>query len=423
MLGMLSMVLARAATPGEDLGIARYRAVLFSAQDYSERSHIPDLHTPNRDVEEIGRVLKDRFGFEVEIVADATEEQILGRLKQLKEDSTEQDAVLIYFAGHGQYDKAEDEAYWLPADADADNPSAWISSSTVSATIKAMPARHVLLVVDSCFGGRFAGVRAVRSIEVQPFEEQVGFEVALRFAQKRSRAVLTSGANEPVEDGGLDGMSVFAYQLREAMQQGEREFVYPEALWLALRDPVVDVAHQTPQFNYYTDAFHGGGALVMEDRCGKELAGRRDEVVLRADEDWKRIGGRGATDPEQWRSYVERWGREQVMVCDRPHPVEVPHVDEARQLRADWLDGHPDPCAHLPVLSRVGIGIGAVGLAALGSTVLTNQYGVLPARTDGNAYREHLWVDVTKKLFIGGASGAGAGLALITVPLAARRCK
>lgn len=45
---------------------------------------------------------------------------------------TEQDNVLIYYAGHGEIDKRSQTAYWLPVDSETGNSANWISSQSIT---------------------------------------------------------------------------------------------------------------------------------------------------------------------------------------------------------------------------------------------------------------------------------------------------
>ena len=45
-------------------------------------------------------------------------------------DLTENDNLLIYYAGYGAVDYEAEEGYWLPVDAKPDNVANWISNST-----------------------------------------------------------------------------------------------------------------------------------------------------------------------------------------------------------------------------------------------------------------------------------------------------
>ena len=69
--------------------------------------------------------------------------------KKLKEN----DNLLIYYAGHGELDKSENRGYWLPVNASTKSRAEWISNQRIVDRVKATKAKHVLLMVDSCFSG------------------------------------------------------------------------------------------------------------------------------------------------------------------------------------------------------------------------------------------------------------------------------
>ena len=134
LVSLLALAPARAAAPpsGAEIGLGRYVAVLFAAQDYPGDDL--DLKTPDRDADEIGRVLKERYGFEVEVVKDATRARILDTLAALAGQVGERDAVVVYFAGHGKYDEAGKMGYWLGEDATASSGAIWRQSRCLADT-------------------------------------------------------------------------------------------------------------------------------------------------------------------------------------------------------------------------------------------------------------------------------------------------
>ena len=128
------------------------------------------LRTARNDAGALAVLLERRYGFEVELLTDATREEILVALRGLRERLTPEDNLLIYYAGHGWLDEAADEGYWLPVDATRDNEVNWIANSTVSTYFKAIRAKHILVVADSCYAGKLTrGIRV--SVESQYAEE------------------------------------------------------------------------------------------------------------------------------------------------------------------------------------------------------------------------------------------------------------
>ncbi|KOR30864.1 hypothetical protein TI05_13335 [Achromatium sp. WMS3] len=112
------------------------------------------LQTAVFDAQEVAEVLKKRYGYKVKLLIDATRDEILQQFTYYRNNLTRNTALLIYYAGHGWLDKEAGRAYWIPVDggplSDTRN---WIANDDITSTLKAMKARHVLVISDSCFSG------------------------------------------------------------------------------------------------------------------------------------------------------------------------------------------------------------------------------------------------------------------------------
>src|SRR5690242_15915037 len=201
---------AKPDAPGLNLG--NYYALLIGNQKYQQ---LRQLNSPEYDVQAIGTLLKDRYGFNVTALVNATRYQILTELNKLMETLTERDNLLIYYAGHGEIDEATQVAFWLPVDADPKNDSNWISSDDLTRKIGPMRAKHVLVVADSCYSGVLT--RSSISQPKQGATEDERNEWLKTVAGKKSRHLLSSGGNAPVMDGGGGKHSVFAAVFIEAL--------------------------------------------------------------------------------------------------------------------------------------------------------------------------------------------------------------
>ena len=74
----------------------------------------------------------------------------------MKELITDNDYLLIYYAGHGE--EETQRAYWIPVDGDKEWDENWIDTETIRAAIQRINARHILLMIDSCYlGSSFKG--------------------------------------------------------------------------------------------------------------------------------------------------------------------------------------------------------------------------------------------------------------------------
>ena len=177
-------------------------AILIGIEDYFDHK-VPDLLTPIEDITEISRFLVDYYGYEKTFVAkNPTRNEFRKLFNDVAASLTEEDELLIYYAGHGVVDDKSQKGYWLFADADADSALKWVSNVSIQQSIDSLLAKNVIIIADSCFSGSFIGSEISRDIKNIFHIRKNTF--------KNSRTVLTSGDLEPVLDGGGGGYSVFA---------------------------------------------------------------------------------------------------------------------------------------------------------------------------------------------------------------------
>jgi hypothetical protein len=199
--------------PG-DLNIGDYYAVIIGNDDYT---YLPKLRTAVTDARRVDRVLREKYGFRTTLLINADRRTILSALYELREHLAPQDNLLIYYAGHGDMDRVNDRGYWLPVDAEEDNPSNWISNDAITDILNTMPSKHIMVVVDSCYSGTLSRT-AIPQVQVN-LPENLRDEWLRLMTKSRSRTVLTSGGLEPVLDEGGNGDSVFAQAFVTALQK------------------------------------------------------------------------------------------------------------------------------------------------------------------------------------------------------------
>ena len=217
------------------------------------------MQTAVNDARSIGALLQAKYGFEIELLTDASRKDVIDSLSRYRRKLTENDNLLIYYAGHGILDEASERGYWLPIDAERDSPANWISTADVTDSLKAMQAKHVLVVADSCYSGTLS--RSVKLEKSNP--RYLG-----RLAGKRARVVLTSGGLEPVSDGGGGDHSVFAKALIDALK-ANNSVIEGTRLFNQLRRPVITNARQTPEYSDIRFADHEGGDFLFVRRQGR----------------------------------------------------------------------------------------------------------------------------------------------------------
>lgn len=254
-------------------GAGKRYALMIANQTYGGATGMPPLATPFADVDALAKVLQRRFGFETVAVAadgaelplilkDAGRAQIETTLFKLSQIAGAADQVLIYYGGHGVYEEVTGTAFWVPADAVAGVPPSYLSASGISEALLRFQAGSVIVVSDSCYSGALmrGGDTAGAFAKVTEADRAT---MLARLAEQRARVLMTSGANEPVADGGGDGHSIFARALIEALTQAKTPVAAREVFDDFVFPMVVGRADQEPQYRPIAKSGHEGGDFVF----------------------------------------------------------------------------------------------------------------------------------------------------------------
>ena len=194
-------------------------ALIFGTNEYNEWT---PLTNPVFDAETIAEELKTSYGFEVDLVLNPTLNDLQTKIYDLYQRSyMENDQILIFYAGHGQFNEQTRQGYLVPKDGKLNDPigSSYYSYSVLRDLVDGIPCEHVMLVLDACFGGAFdqdiarAGSRGQDNADLVSNDEFI--KRKLRF---RSRVYLTSGGLQYVKDGRPGQHSPFAKQFLEALR-------------------------------------------------------------------------------------------------------------------------------------------------------------------------------------------------------------
>ncbi len=229
----------------------RYYALVIGNDAYR---HLPKLQTAVADAQAVSTLLEREYGFEVELLRDATRAEILRSLSKYRKTLRAEDNLLIYYAGHGWLDRDADNGYWLPVDATDENEIYWISNNFITSSTRAMNAKHVMVIADSCYSGKLTRGLLIRNRKPGYLE---------RLASLKARVVMTSGGLEPVLDaGGNDGHSVFASALLRALRANQGVMEGHE-LFDQVRRPVAVNSDQMPEYADIRKAGHDGGDFLF----------------------------------------------------------------------------------------------------------------------------------------------------------------
>jgi len=157
-------------------------------------------------------------------------------------------------------DKETQRGYWLPVNAERRNKANWIANEDLTGELKAIKAKHVLVIADSCYSGTLTRGPDIGFSKTGDLEEWVR-----RMAQRRSRTVLTSGGLEPVQDEGSGGHSVFADAFLLTLKDNN-EIIDMDSIYEKIRRRVVLNARQTPIYSDIRFAGHDDGDFILVPR-------------------------------------------------------------------------------------------------------------------------------------------------------------
>ena len=236
----------------------KYYALLIGNTKYAKWA---SLKSPVNDVNEIAKVLKKKYDFEKIVTKiNVSRSDIFKSFKQMKELVTDNDYLLIYYAGHGE--KETQRAYWIPVDGDKEWDENWIDTATITAAIQRIRARHILLMIDSCYlGSSFKGNKS----DINKSESDWNAEEAIKGLNNRAGLVMASGGETPVIDTAIDDKhSLFAYKFLDILNKNE-DFITSSNVFLKIKKYHA-TQKQVPQFYGVANWGHLDGDFVFKVR-------------------------------------------------------------------------------------------------------------------------------------------------------------
>ncbi|MBK5280294.1 MAG: caspase family protein [Bacteroidia bacterium] len=192
-------------------------ALFFATDTYD---YWKNLVNPIYDANTIAAELKSKYGFEVEVVENANQSDILVKIKDYsKRNFKPQDQLFVFFAGHGQFDEAFGSGYIVAKNSlEVDvAKTTYISHANLRDYIDNISCKHILLAMDVCFGGTLdPAIAHDRSGGGR--DELTDSEFLARKLSKKTRRYISSGGKEYVSDGVLGKHSPFAARFLESLK-------------------------------------------------------------------------------------------------------------------------------------------------------------------------------------------------------------
>ena len=228
-----------------------YYALLIGIDKY-EDPNFTNLDNPINDAENLYNLLISDYYFEkenVKIIKNAKIADIYDALDQLANKITEDDNLLIFYAGHGWWDQEANVGYWLPSDARMNRKAKWFRNSTLCDYLKEIKSKHTLLVADACFGGAIFKTRSVSMESSRAIQ---------MLYDMKSRKAMTSGTLTKVPD-----RSAFVKYLTNRLAENNEKYISSEQLFSSFRIAVINNSDVVPQYGEIRNVGDEGGDFIF----------------------------------------------------------------------------------------------------------------------------------------------------------------
>lgn len=194
-------------------------ALIFATDQYDNWS---DLVNPVFDSRTIADDLRKTYGFKVEIIENATQSEMLKKIREYGEKKYQPlDQLFIFFAGHGTYDQTFGEGFVVTRESllNDEAKTTYLSHNRLRSIANNIPCEHIFLAMDVCFGGTFdQALASSRGGEEEVYREQNQSEFITRKLTYKTRKFLTSGGKTYVSDGIPGKHSPFAKSFIDALR-------------------------------------------------------------------------------------------------------------------------------------------------------------------------------------------------------------
>jgi len=228
-----------------------YYGLLIGIDDYRDRE-LADLDNPIRDAENLYRTLTRKYTFDqknILVLKNPKRTDIIRELDLLRDKITPNDNLLIFYAGHGYYDKDSESGYWLPTDATLETTADWLPNSTLVNHLRGIHSKHTLLITDACFAG---SIFKTRSVTVP---QEVIYE---RIYEQPSRKAMTSGTMTEVPD-----QSAFIKYLLQRLDENQRAYLSSEELFSSMKNAVISNSNVLPRYGEIQNVGNEGGDFIF----------------------------------------------------------------------------------------------------------------------------------------------------------------
>ena len=256
-----------------------YWALIIGIDNYH---HELPLQTAVKDAMEVRDELAQRYGVRRErLIAlfneQATRQNIAYALFRLSNEAKPDDVVLIYFAGHAQYDKDDRLQWWVPVEGTPLTPETLLTDAAIQEELQDRNANQVHLFHVMAGVARevrlappnLQAERQALEQEQRQAEEHAKLDAARRQEEERNRLAAEETRRAAEEQARLEAERVAREQETLDKQQAEQKRLETERNRLAEEKARQDAAEQARQ-EAERHATQERLAREQEDRAKKQ---------------------------------------------------------------------------------------------------------------------------------------------------------
>lgn len=210
-----------------------------------------ELSSCINDCTDFKDILLEKFDFEQNNVYELYDEEatnkkiqdaLRGYIKLLKED----DSLIIYYSGHGDYDEISNTGFWITHE--SKDYTDYISNQTIVNYLDNLKCKHVFLISDACFSNSLllSGT----------------FKKPIEYFEKQSRWALTSAYSE-AKDSDPESNTLFCEKILEYLENTDKDIRVTELIEFVKSNFEIN-EFQAPQGAPLKITSHKGGEFIFK---------------------------------------------------------------------------------------------------------------------------------------------------------------
>lgn len=239
-------------------------AIIVGVSKYEDKV-FPQLDNPEKEVDVLSNKLSKNWSFKSQNIfglKNISKKDFEKAVKELNGKVTERDNVLLYLSLHGKYEA--DEYYFQFSDAKYNDSNTWLSAKYLYTLLKSkLIAKHLLVVIDACYGGAFFDTYVFKGSGGIPSIENVS-----NMKEIKSGEIITSGTKfQRVPD-----KSDFFKAFINVLDNWKYNYLPASYLHPYIKDKMaIEHSVSIPDYDAKILSSYAGGSFIFERTGGENL--------------------------------------------------------------------------------------------------------------------------------------------------------